>query len=182
MSKVFVIDQDQKPLDPIHPAQARQLLRNSKAAIFRRFPFTLILKEARPQAPVQPLRLKLDPGAKVTGLAIVNDATGEVSWAGELRHRGFQIRESLTSRKRLRRSRRSRKTRYRQASFLNRTRPKGWLSPSLESRVANTQVWVNRLIKFAPINGISQELVKFDTQLVQNETIGGVDHWLTQQQ
>ena len=31
-----------------------------------------------------PLRLKLDPGANTTGLAIVNDATGEVVWAAEM--------------------------------------------------------------------------------------------------
>ena len=59
MSKVFVIDSKKSPLDPIHPAQARQLLRNKKASIFRRFPLTLILKEARPESPVSPLRLKI---------------------------------------------------------------------------------------------------------------------------
>jgi len=37
MSKIFVIDSEKRPLDPIHPAQARQLLRNKKAAVFRRF-------------------------------------------------------------------------------------------------------------------------------------------------
>ena len=76
MSKIFVIDTSKRPLDPVHPAQARQLLKNGLAAIFRRFPFTLILKESHPEAPVQPLRIKLDPGAKFTGIAIVNDATG----------------------------------------------------------------------------------------------------------
>jgi hypothetical protein len=48
MSKVFVINTDKQPLNPIHSAQARQLLRNGKAAVFRRFPFTIILKESRP--------------------------------------------------------------------------------------------------------------------------------------
>ncbi|MFM6268848.1 MAG: RRXRR domain-containing protein, partial [Dolichospermum sp.] len=41
MSKVFVLDTEKRPLDPINPAQARQLLRNKKAAIFRQFPFTI---------------------------------------------------------------------------------------------------------------------------------------------
>nr|MDJ0536913.1 RRXRR domain-containing protein [Xenococcaceae cyanobacterium MO_207.B15] len=48
LSKVFLIDSKKRPLNPIHPAQARQLLRNKKAAVFRRFPFTLILKEVCP--------------------------------------------------------------------------------------------------------------------------------------
>ncbi|MEH2124233.1 MAG: RRXRR domain-containing protein [Nostoc sp.] len=71
------------------------------------------------------MRLKLDPGAKVTGIALVNDTTGEVVFAAELKHRGFTIRDALTSRQQLRRGRRARKTRYRKPQFLNRTRPEG---------------------------------------------------------
>ncbi|NMF64195.1 RNA-guided endonuclease IscB [Brasilonema octagenarum] len=176
MSKVLVIDTNKRPLDPIHPAQARQLLRNDKAAILYRFPFTLILKESRPEVSVQPLRFKIDPGAKTTGLALLNDKTGEVVWAAELQHRGFAIRESLISRRQLRRSRRNRKTRYRAPRFNNRTKPKGWLPPSLMSRVYNIETWVKRLCKLAPITGISQELVKFDTQLIQNPEISGKEY------
>ncbi|NMG06021.1 RNA-guided endonuclease IscB [Brasilonema sp. UFV-L1] len=176
MSKIFVIDSDERPLDPIHPAQARQLLRNKKAAIFRRFPFTLILKEARPEAPTQPLRLKIDPGAKYTGMALVNDSTGEVVFAAELKHRGFAIRDSLTSRRQLRRGRRNRKTRYRQPRFLNRTRPKGCLPPSLQSRIENIKTWVAKLRKYVPLEAISQELVRFDMQLIQNPEIQGKEY------
>jgi hypothetical protein len=60
MSKVFVLDTKKRPLDPIHSAQARQLLRNKKAAIFRQFPFTIILKKSRPDSPVSSLRLLKD--------------------------------------------------------------------------------------------------------------------------
>ena len=102
MSKTLVLDTNKRPLDPIHPAQARQLLRNKKAAVFRQFPFTIILKESRPDSPVSPLRLKIDPGAKFTGMALVNDSTGEVVFAAELKHRGFVIRDALTSRRQLR--------------------------------------------------------------------------------
>jgi 5-methylcytosine-specific restriction endonuclease McrA len=176
MSKVFLIDTEYRPLDPIHPAQARQLLRNGKAAVFKRFPFTLILKESRQDTPVKPLRIKIDPGAKTTGLALVNDSTGEVVWAAELEHRGFQIRESLTSRRQLRRGRRNRKTRYRAPRFDNRTREKGWLPPSLRSRVYNIETWVKKLRKISNITAISQELVKFDTQLMQNPDIQGKEY------
>ena len=123
-------------------------LDSTKAAVFRQFPFTIILKESRPDSPVSPLRLKIDPGAKFTGMALVNDSTGEVVFAAELKHRGFAIRESLTSRRQLRRGRRARKTRYRQPRFLNRTRPEGWLAPSLQSRVENIKTWVNKVVRF----------------------------------
>jgi 5-methylcytosine-specific restriction endonuclease McrA len=176
MSKVFVLDTEKRPLNPIHSAQARQLLRNGKAAIFRRFPFTIILKESRPDTVNYPLRLKIDPGAKFTGIALVNDATGEVVFAAELKHRGFAIRDALTNRRQLRRGRRTRKTRYRKPKFLNRTRPEGWLAPSLQSRVENIKTWVKRLQKLAPIEEISQELVRFDMQLMRNPDIQGKEY------
>lgn len=174
MSKVFVVDQDKRPLDPIHPARARQLLKNKKAAIFRKFPLTLILKQSCPHTPVQNLKVKIDPGAKTTGLAVIDEQSGEVVFAAEIEHRGFQIRDALTSRRQLRRSRRNRKTRYRKPRFLNRTRPEGWLPPSLISRVENVLTWVRRLIKFCPISSIAIELVKFDTQLMQDANVSGI--------
>ena len=176
MSKVFVIDQNKQPLDPIHSAQARQLLRNKKAAIYRQFPFTLILKDPRSKSPGSPLRIKIDPGAKTTGIALINDASGEVVFAAELKHRGFAIRDALTSRRQLRRGRRARKTRYRQPRFLNRTRPPGWLAPSLQSLVENIKTWVDKLRRFAPITAISQELVRFDMQLMSNPNIQGEEY------
>ncbi|MFS8117778.1 MAG: RNA-guided endonuclease IscB [Microcoleus sp.] len=175
MSKIFILDTEQKPLDPIHPAQARQLLRNKKVAVFRRFPFTLILKQLHLESTISPLRLKLDPGAKTTGMVLVDD-TGEVVFAAELKHRGFAIRDALTSRRQLRRGRRARKTRYRQPRFNNRTRPNGWLAPSLQSRVDNIKTWVNKLCRFAPIEVISQELVRFDMQLIRNPDIQGKEY------
>lgn len=176
MCKIFVIDADKRPLNPINSAQGRQLLRNSKASIWRRFPFTIILKESRPAPAVSPLRLKIDPGAKTTGIALVNDGSGEVVFAAELKHRGFAIRDALRSRRQLRRSRRNRKTRYRQPRFLNRTRPKGWLAPSLQSRIDNIKTWVEKLRKLAPIAAISQELVRFDLQLMRNPDIEGKEY------
>jgi 5-methylcytosine-specific restriction endonuclease McrA len=187
MSKIFVIDTNKRPLDPIHPAQARQLLRNGKAAVFKRFPFTIVLKEACPDAKRQPLRIKIDPGSKTTAIALVNDSTGEVVFAAELKHRGFAIHESLTSRKQLRRGRRNRKTRYRQPPKHEwfrkgkkqpcpKQRRDGWLAPSLKSRVDNIKTWVERLRKVAPIEAISQELVRFDMQLIRNRNIQGKEY------
>jgi 5-methylcytosine-specific restriction endonuclease McrA len=175
MSKVFVLDSNKKPLNPIHSGQARRLLNQRKAAIFRFYPLTIILKR-EVNSDVNKLRLKIDPGAKTTGLAIVNDQTGEVCWAAELTHRGFAIRESLRSRRQLRRSRRNRKTRYRQARFNNRKRIEKWLPPSLKSRVYNILTWVRKLIRLANITAISQELVRFDTQAMVNPEISGIEY------
>ncbi len=75
MSYVFVVDTDHRPLDPVHPGHARRLLAQRQAAVWRRYPFTLILKRAGPDAAPTPLRLKIDPGSRTTGLALVTDGT-----------------------------------------------------------------------------------------------------------
>lgn len=113
MSFVFVLNQNKQPRDPVHPALARRLLSDGKAAVFRRYPFTLILKPDVPTPEPQPLRLKLDPGSKTTGIALVDDQSGRLVWAGELTHRGQAIRDALLARRAVRRNRRQRHTRYR---------------------------------------------------------------------
>lgn len=77
MQKVFVLDHEKQPLMPCRPARARYLLTQQKAAVFRTYPFTIILKDTRPVAVVEPLRLKIDPGSKTTGIALVNAQKGE---------------------------------------------------------------------------------------------------------
>ncbi len=176
MSYVFVVDQERKPLDPVHPARARYLLTSGHAAVLRRYPFTIMLKESKPDVVPAPLRVKIDPGSKTTGIAVVNDATGQVVWAAELEHRGQQVKKNLEDRRASRRSRRQRHTRYRSARFDNRHRSDGWLPPSLESRISNVLTWVERLQHWVPIAALSQELVRFDTQIMQNPEISGVEY------
>ncbi len=174
MSFVLVLDTTHRPLNPVHPGHARRLLTQGKAAVWRRFPFTLILNQSLPVAPTTPLRLKLDPGSRTTGVAVVNDATGQVVFAAEITHRGQQIHDALLARHAVRRSRRQRQTHYRPARFANRRRPAEWAPPSLESRLANVLTWVARLRRLCPVGAISQELVRFDTQLLQDAEISGV--------
>ncbi len=88
---VFVIDTNHQPLDPIHSGQARWLLKSGKAAVFRRYPFTIILKYVVPKPKIQPHQLKIDPGSKVTGLCIVQ-GEGNVIWGAQLTHRGQEIK------------------------------------------------------------------------------------------
>ncbi len=184
---VFVLDKHKQPLMPCSEKRARLLLQRGRAVVVRLAPFTIRLKD-RVGGETQPLRLKLDPGSKTTGIALVREAetvdpeTGEVErtahvlWLGELEHRGQAIHKALVKRRGYRRTRRSRKTRYRAPRFLNRTRPEGWLPPSLQHRVDTTTSWVARLRRLAPITAISQERVRFDMQLMQNPEISGVEY------
>ncbi len=170
---VFVLDANRKPLIPCKPSLARKLLKVGKCKVFRLYPFTIILKKVVAQDP-QPVTLKIDPGSKVTGIAILRDS--ELIWVAELTHRGQAIKALLESRRSLRRSRRNRHTRYRQARFLNRTRPEGWLAPSLRHRVETTLTWVNKLSRLAPVHTIFQELVRFDLPKMETPEISGIEY------
>ncbi|MFM6357104.1 MAG: RNA-guided endonuclease IscB [Planktothrix sp.] len=170
---VLVLDQHKKPLSPCRPVTARKLLKAKKAAVFRLFPFTIILRKVVEETP-EPITIKLDPGSKTTGIALIQGE--KVVWGAELTHRGQEIKASLESRYSLRRSRRNRKTRYRQPRFLNRTRQKGWLAPSLQHRVETTLTWVRKLIKLTPIDSIVQELVRFDLQKLENPEVSEIEY------
>lgn len=175
--KVFVLDANRTPLLPCNPAIARQLLSAGKAAVLRAQPFTIILKREVEDNP-RSLRLKLDPGSKVTGIALVDEKRKRVVFAAELQHRGQMIKRDLEARKAQRRGRRQRKTRYRKPRFLNRRSAirEGLKAPSLLHRVFTIETWVRRLRKYAPIESISMELVKFDTQAMVNPEISGVEY------
>lgn len=170
---VFVLDSNRQPLDPCHEARARALLTKGRAAVFRHYPFTIILTD-RLSGHVSSHRLKLDPGSKTTGIAVVQEGTERVVFAAELTHRGQAIRAALLARQATRRSRRQRHTRYRPARFLNRKRSVGWLAPSLQHRVSTSLTWVRRLMRLVPLSAISMELVRFDTQIMQDAEISGV--------
>jgi 5-methylcytosine-specific restriction endonuclease McrA len=174
--RVPVLDTTKIPLAPTTPRRARLLLKSGKAAVFKRYPFTIILKREIENPMVPDLKVKIDPGSKTTGVAVVNQQTGEVIFAAEIHHRGPAIKASLDARRSLRRGRRQRKTRYRKPRFDNRAKREGSLPPSLESRVESVYTWARRLQRVYPLKGVAFELVKFDMQIMQNPQIEGVEY------
>ncbi len=107
---VFVLDKRRRPLMPCSEKRARLLLQRGRAVVVRLYPFTIRLKD-RIGGATQPVRLKLDPGSRTTGLALVRDTesvdpesgeivrTATVLWLGELTHRGRRISEALSARR-----------------------------------------------------------------------------------
>ena len=90
MQHIFVLNANRTPLMPCHPARARQILRRGRAAVLRHRPFTIILKEQITNPVIQPLAVKVDPGSKQTGIALVRESAPQarVLWAAEVAHRG----------------------------------------------------------------------------------------------
>ena len=169
---VFVLNQNREPLNPVHPAVARMLIDGGSAAILRHRPFTIIMN-VTVEEETEPLRVCVDPGSRGTGMVLVEMNSNRLVFAMEIEHRGEEIKKSLEQRRAVRRSRRSRHCRHREPRFLNRTRPSGWLPPSIRSRIANIATWVDRLFRSARITQVNLEDVKFDTQLLRDPDVRG---------
>ena len=193
MSKIAVLDTHKRVLEPCHPAVARRLLRDGDAAVYKRYPFTIILKREVSSPQTTNYTLSIDPGSRCTGMAITNSENNIVA-CFELHHRGAAIKKGLSNRAGYRQSRRTRKLRHRPARWQNRSRKaptltadgwryqsfgqssKDWIAPSLMSRVFNIHTWINRLSKIYPVARLAVEHVKFDTQLMENPEISGVEY------
>ena len=174
---VSVVGADRRPLMPCTPKRARLLLERGRAKVIRHVPFVIqLLDRAQDDCVLQPMVVKLDPGSKTTGICVAREEVPGslvVTRLIELEHRGALIKLYLAKRRMRRHARRWRTTRYRQCRFLNRTRPEGWLAPSLMHRVDSTMSWVHRLMRWYPIVSLAVERVKFDMQKLQDPTIAG---------
>ena len=177
---VFVLDRHKKPLMPCSEKRARLLLERGRARIHKMSPFTIRLVD----------RL------------VENSATAAAS--GQDRPGLEDHRHGARSRKRYAgtpdgpcpdRGRAPRRPdtgcpdatadpcvvtvvnsqlRYREKRFDNRSKPEGWLAPSLQHRVDTVGSWVSRLQKLAPVTARSTwSLVRFDAHLMQDPSIEG---------
>ena len=178
---VFVLDCRKQSLMPCSEKRARLLLGRKRAVVHRLWPFTIRLKDrSREESQVQPVALKLDPGSKTTGIALVrveDTQQGEMHHAlhlADLSHRGQQVHQALRKRAGYRRRRRSANLRHRSPRFQNRRRPSGWLPPSLRSRIGNVRSWAYRYGQWVPVSRLEVERVKFDPALLQNPELTGV--------
>lgn len=157
---------------PCKPAKARHLLRDGKTIVVKLCPFTIRLNwdcENNKQEVI----VGLDTGAVNVGCSAVSSS--KVLYASETKLR-TDIRKRMDKRRVYRRSRRTRNTRYRQVRFDNRTRPNGWLPPSLKSKAESTIKIVKDLATMLPISKVIVEIAKFDTQKLQNPYIEGKEY------
>jgi len=160
----------------ISHAKARILLKNRLAVVHKIYPFTIRLKDNSCVNKDRVYTVKIDPGSKHTGIAITDDKNSVVMLA-EIEHRGHIIKKNLDNRRAIRHSRRQRKTRYRPARFLNRTKPKGWLTPSVKSRADNVINFIRKYKKLINIDKVMIENVSFDTvQMISDTKLWGSDY------
>jgi 5-methylcytosine-specific restriction endonuclease McrA len=207
---VFVLDKHKKPLMPCTEKRARLLLERGRARVHKLYPFTIrLVDRLQEESTLQPSQLKLDPGSKTTGVAVVveGEKGAKVSFLGEIKHK-LGIKLKMDARRAVRKARRNRHTRYRKPRFSNRHpekcvacgnnakhgsrycrpchearnfvdngyRENRLRQPSLQARVDQTMRAVAKLQASLPITAISYENVRFDTQLMQNPNIHGIEY------
>ena len=152
---------------PTTPKKARKLLKENKAKIISYEPFIIQLLYATGETK-QPVSIGIDLGAKYIGLAIQSE--NKVIAKGEIELRD-DVKSLIETRKIYRRSRRSRKTRYKKPRFDNRKRPDNWLPPSIQSRLDNTFMWIDKYMELLPDPTLTIEVGKFDVQKMINPDI-----------
>jgi hypothetical protein len=169
-NSVFVLNGDGRPLSPCHPAVARKLLKRGKATVIRIMPFTIRLKETKPNPVVQPTTLGIDDGAKEAGIAVIqhNEHGDIVVFKAKIKLRN-NVKKELSNRRMRRRARR-RRLRNRQPRK-RRGRKKGWIPPSVKVRKENVLRVVRDLSLLVPISRIVYEEGQFDTRALWDEDV-----------
>lgn len=159
---VYVINKHGQPIMPCRPRMARVLLQKHKATVVKQVPFTIRLLYGS-SGYKQPISLGMDAGSRHIGIAATTKK--KVLYAEELSPRNDMVK-LLAVRRQNRRTRRNRKTRYRQARFDNRvhSKNKGWLAPSVEVKIQEHISAVMRIQKMLPLSEIHVEIAEFDTQ------------------
>ena len=170
---VYVISQNGQPLMPTeNHAKVRILLKNKKAKVIKRCPFTIQLAYDSTNY-TQDITLGVDSGSKHIGLSATT--RNKVLFESDVELRN-DIVNLLSIRRQNRRTRRNRKTRYRKPRFNNRRRKKGWLAPSVQNKVDSHLTVIRKVHEILPITKVIVEVASFDIQKIKNPMISGTEY------
>ena len=176
---VYIIDKHNQPLMPCSNVIARLLLKENKAKVKRRTPFTIKLLYEPTTHYKQGITLGIDTGSAIIGSAAITDA-GNVLYQSEIQIRN-DITDKMKQRSKYRRNRRNRKTRYRPARFLNRknSTKKDRFSPTMISKINSHMKEINFVKSILPIPRIVIETASFDIHALKNPAVL-TNKWLYQ--
>ena len=171
---VFVLSKDGKPLMPTRSVIARLLLKDKKAKVVKRTPFTIKLLVETSEY-TQDVVAGIDTGSKKIGSAAITN--GKVVYQAEVKIRD-DISRKMEQRKMYRRTRRARKTRYRKPRWQNRAsmRKKGRIAPSVKSKIQSHLREKNFIKKILPVNRFNVETANFDIHKISNPNVKRKDY------
>jgi RRXRR protein/HNH endonuclease len=169
---VYVLNSDGAPLMPCSPGKARKLLNSGRAKVMSRTPFVIKLLHGS-AGYKQPITLSVDSGSKIIGVAATGN--GKTYYASQVKTR-TDIHTKMNQRSSYRRTRRSRKLRYRQARWLNRKRSEAWLTPTMRSKVQSHLREIYFVKSILPVNRFVIETASFDIHKIVNPSVNGQDY------
>lgn len=170
---VYVISQNGQPLMPTeNHAKVRILLKNKKAKVIKRCPFTIQLAYDSTNY-TQDITLGVDSGSKHIGFSATTRSKVLFESDVELRN---DIVNLLSIRRQNRRTRRNRKTRYRKPRFNNRRRKEGWLAPSVQNKVDSHLTVIRKVHEILPITKVIVEVASFNIQKIKTPMISGTEY------
>ena len=172
---VYILNEKGQPLMPTNRhGKVRHLLKEGKAKVIKRCPFTIQLLYSSTNY-MQSITLGVDAGSKHIGLSATTETKELYASNIELRN---DIVKLLSVRRQNRKTRRNRKTRYRKARFDNRisTKKQGWLAPSIRQKIETHLKVVDNIHKILPITKIIVETASFDIQKIKNPSIQGKEY------
>lgn len=163
---VYVLNINGQPLMPTHRCgKVRRLLKEGKAIVVKRCPFTIKLNYEAENI-TQSVSLGVDVGSKTIGISATTDKKVLYESEAELR---TDIVELLSTRREMRRNRRNR-LRYRKARFNNRKK-KNWIAPSIRHKIDTHTTSIRKVCEILPISNIVIEVAQFDIQKIKNPNI-----------
>ena len=172
---VYVLNVHGQPLMPTaRYGNVRRMLNEKQEKVIKRCPFTIQLLYETTDF-VQAVSLGVDSGSKTIGISATTE-TNEL-YASEVKLR-TDVVNNLSSRREYRRSRRNRKTRYRQKRFDNRKADKqeGWFAPSICNKIDTHLTIIDKITKTLPISEIHVEVASFDIQKIKKPDIAGIGY------
>lgn len=163
--KVFVLNKNGHPLMPCSPRKARILLKEERAKVVKRTPFTIQLLYGS-TGYKQKAILGVDAGSKTIGLSVSTER--EELYAAEVKPRNDVV-DLMSTRREFRQTRRNRKTRYRQPRFNNRVRSKnkGLLAPSVKVKIWEHITAIKHVCAILPVSLVIVETAEFDLQMIK---------------
>ena len=167
---VYVINYDNQPLMPCSNVIARLLLKQGKAKVKRKTPFTIKLTYQADNY-TQNLTLGIDTGSSKIGSAVVKESE-DIVYLSQIEIRN-DITDKMKQRSKYRRNRRNRKTRYRKARWLNRKNSikKDRFSPTMTSKINSHIKEIEFVKSILPIKNIILETGSFDTHALKNPAV-----------
>ena len=172
MTLVYVLNKNKKPLMPCKPSKARKLLKNKKAKVVNRKPFTIQLLYWS-TGYKQDISLGVDAGSKFVGLSATTTQKELYASTVELRD---DVSKNISTRRQYRRNRRSRKIRHRKPRFNNRKKPEGWVAPSIRHKIDSHITVIENVYKILPISKLVVEVASFDIQKIKNPDISSKEY------